>query len=527
MIVDGLLRLVLPGGARILAYADDITLSVSHRDPATAVAILQEALSIVKSWLVSVKLTMNAAKTVLMIFSKRKVPLPDLSLDIDGFTVRPSWTAKLLGVTIDSQLKWREHLAEREVKFKRTVFTMRRYLGRTWGLNRHRLKTLYKAVAEPLLLYACSVWSPIILTKRGLKRIRAVERSFNIMMSRSFKTTGASSLSIIAGTTPVDYRIREIVLRRHFLGDFASFSMEALQTVTDLIPALFIKFKGRIKGDQAEPTPPWSLAAEVDMLAGATLAAEQPNRTEIQATPAATPTERLSSAAPYDPTSTQTPFLPYPSSIVSQASVTPSARSNKPSVLTPNHVSIPVDSQSTLPTFPNSPSVQSQLLLLSPPSTSRSPSFDNSISRNVARATIRRFVLGKWDAEWRDSCQGVATRGFFPGPDCVGGIRDRWLSFQVVQVVTGHSFLNDYQHRLGFRGDPLCMCGRARETREHYLFHCTRFSDLRGEFVAASVRLIGMWPPPVSSIHKFGPVFREMARFVVATGRLDGPGGRV
>jgi len=41
--------------------------------------------------------------------------------------------------------------------------------------------------------------------------------------------------------------------------------------------------------------------------------------------------------------------------------------------------------------------------------------------------------------------QGVATRGFFPGPDCVGGIRDRWLSFQVVQVVTGQSFLNDSQ----------------------------------------------------------------------------------
>lgn len=95
----------------------------------------------------------------------------------------------------------------------------------------------------------------------------------------------------------------------------------------------------------------------------------------------------------------------------------------------------------------------------------------------------------------------MATRGFFPGLECIGGIRDRWQSFQVVQIVTGHSFLNDCQHRLGFRSDPLCLCGMAIETKEHYLFHCTRFSGLRGKFREASVRLIGLWPPPVDSIH--------------------------
>ncbi len=126
---------------------------------------------------------------------------------------------------------------EKEIKFKRLLHSIKRHLGRSWGLSSHRLKTLYKAIAEPTLLYACSVWASVLNTKRGVKKLRSIERGFNLLVTRSFKTADAGALSILAGSVPLDYRIRELVLRRYYFGGFKTFSPSAVRTVEELIPS--------------------------------------------------------------------------------------------------------------------------------------------------------------------------------------------------------------------------------------------------------------------------------------------------
>ncbi len=151
VLLDAMLRLKLPPGVKIVAYADDVTILATDRDPATAVRKAQEAVEIIQDWLRRVKLRVNAMKTVLIVFSKRKVTLPPLSLIVDGQVILPSSSAKLLGVTIDKHLRWTDHVEDRELMFKRTLHSIRRYLGKTWGLSQYRMKTLYTAAVEPVL----------------------------------------------------------------------------------------------------------------------------------------------------------------------------------------------------------------------------------------------------------------------------------------------------------------------------------------------------------------------------------------
>lgn len=204
VMLDGMLRLELPSGVRIFAYADDVTILATDRDPAVAVRKAQEALEIIQNWLLGVKLRVNAMKTDLMVFSKRKVTLPPLSLLVDGQEIFPSFSTRLLGVKIDQHLRWTDHVEERELMFKRTLHSIRRYLGKTWGLSQYRMRTLYAAAIEPVLLYACSVWGSYIRTKRGKKKLRAIVRGYNIMMMRSFRTVDSGSLSVLSQTLPVD-----------------------------------------------------------------------------------------------------------------------------------------------------------------------------------------------------------------------------------------------------------------------------------------------------------------------------------
>jgi len=260
ILIDEMLRIKLPGNTRILAYADDITLSSTHKDPAMAVANLNKALEIIRAHLSSIKLSLNASKTVMMVFSKRAIPLSDLSVEIEGHRILPSRTTKLLGVILDQHLKWKDHIDEREQKFKRVIHTVRRFLGRNWGLSRHRLRTIYTAVAEPTLLYACSIWASVVQTKRGTKRLRSIERVYNKMTMRTFRTVDTGALSILTGSLPIDYRIRETILRRLHISNFKTVSPSAARSVAEL--KMDIQFSTTVAPETVSHPPPWT--QEVD-----------------------------------------------------------------------------------------------------------------------------------------------------------------------------------------------------------------------------------------------------------------------
>ena len=129
--MDDLLRIVYHFESCKTAYADDVSLSSTHKLVTVAVLNLQTMVSDAKKWLEEVKLSLNVVKTILMIFSRRITPLPDLVLHLDGLDIRPSASARLLGVILDGQLKWMEHIKERESAARKRYFAIRSFVGKT------------------------------------------------------------------------------------------------------------------------------------------------------------------------------------------------------------------------------------------------------------------------------------------------------------------------------------------------------------------------------------------------------------
>lgn len=136
---------------------------------------------------------------------------------------------------------------------------------------------------------------------------------------------------------------------------------------------------------------------------------------------------------------------------------------------------------------------------------------------------VRENLERLWSAEWKEAEQGGTTRSFFPSPVCAKTLQSKHLPYQLVQIFTGHSYLNAHQSRLGFVPDSSCPCGSPAETVEHYLFHCPRFTTARESFKSTCERLIGIWPPSVNVIHKSHPAIIAMSSFVRTSGRLDRP----
>ena len=153
--VNSLANLHLTPGSSLILYADDILL---YRPLCSADdnSILQHDVDSICDWISSAGLSLNLAKSTLIVISRMRSK-PTLSILINSTAVSVSDSVKYLGVTITSDLSWNRHVSN-------ICLSARKKLGllyRTVHLcDQQSLSRLYKALVLPKLDYCCCVWDP-------------------------------------------------------------------------------------------------------------------------------------------------------------------------------------------------------------------------------------------------------------------------------------------------------------------------------------------------------------------------------
>ncbi len=93
-------------------YADDTQLYFSFQpDDPTVTDRIAACLSDISSWMMDHHLQLNLAKTELLVFSANPSLHHNFSIQLGSSTITPSRTARNLGVVIDDQLSFTDHIA--------------------------------------------------------------------------------------------------------------------------------------------------------------------------------------------------------------------------------------------------------------------------------------------------------------------------------------------------------------------------------------------------------------------------------
>ncbi len=93
-------------------YADDTQLYFSFQpDDPTVTARIAACLSDISSWMMDHHLQLNLAKTELLVISANPSLHHNFSIQLGSSTITPSRTARNLGVVIDDQLSFTDHIA--------------------------------------------------------------------------------------------------------------------------------------------------------------------------------------------------------------------------------------------------------------------------------------------------------------------------------------------------------------------------------------------------------------------------------
>ena len=139
-----------------ILFADDATIYDSGPNYFEIIARMNLTLKKISKWLVANKLTANIIKTEGMIFSKVNVIYPLPPLKLYGKPLSFSTTFKLLGLTLDSKLTWKDHLSTIESKLSRAcgvLYSLRRKITRSVA------RVIYMSIVYPHLLYGNILWS--------------------------------------------------------------------------------------------------------------------------------------------------------------------------------------------------------------------------------------------------------------------------------------------------------------------------------------------------------------------------------
>lgn len=143
-------------------YADDVKLYVSSLKPEMAAIYLQRALDALVEYYKKWRLKLNEAKTEVIMYTRKLTKRkPDFNIEMGGHVIEWKDEVVYLGLTMDSRLNWKSHMAKAHTKARKAVGAMKPIFNRRSPLLPRTKLLVYYSLIRPVLTYAIPVWGSI------------------------------------------------------------------------------------------------------------------------------------------------------------------------------------------------------------------------------------------------------------------------------------------------------------------------------------------------------------------------------
>jgi len=139
---------------KCILFADDTNLFYTGNNIDDMCNVMSSELEKLNLWFKVNKLSLNVKKTNFMLFSQKRAK-NDLRIAIDNHNLDRVEVTKFLGVYIDSNLNWLEHIAHVKKKIAIGLSVLHRVKG---IVNPSALYALYCTIILPHLMYCSEIW---------------------------------------------------------------------------------------------------------------------------------------------------------------------------------------------------------------------------------------------------------------------------------------------------------------------------------------------------------------------------------
>ena len=179
-------------------FADDTTIHSSHSNLNNLLLSLQESINNLLQWTELNHMSLNSYKTKYMTITtrqKRQNVSSRMPLYIGNEKIVEVATHKVLGVTIDNNLSWTNHVNELTKRVSQKLYQLAKIKH---FLNAHARKLFFHAHIQPIIDYASTLWDSA--SANTLKPLVSIHK-------RALKLTLLKSTSLTAH----DYKLLDVL----------------------------------------------------------------------------------------------------------------------------------------------------------------------------------------------------------------------------------------------------------------------------------------------------------------------------
>ena len=202
VVYDELLRLPMPPGVYLVAYADDVVVVIVARDKRLAQLRLTRAMAHITDWMCRHGLELALKKTELILLTRRRIETT-LPLTVGDTEIRTRSDAKYLGVTLDTKLTYWPHIKRVSERAAGKTAALSRLMTNTRG-PRPSIRRLLMAVTHSMLLYGAEVWGGAMRVKKYSRAMLGVQRRGALRIACAYRTVSGAAILVIAGVIPID-----------------------------------------------------------------------------------------------------------------------------------------------------------------------------------------------------------------------------------------------------------------------------------------------------------------------------------
>lgn len=140
----------------VATFADDTAILSSGSNAELATNQLQNSVSKVSLWTKKWRIKLNESKSTHIYFTNKNVEYKPVM--INETQIPYANTAKYLGMTLDTKLKWKEHVKKKQQELNIKFRKMYWLLGRNSELSIHNKLLIYRQMLKPIWTYGIQLW---------------------------------------------------------------------------------------------------------------------------------------------------------------------------------------------------------------------------------------------------------------------------------------------------------------------------------------------------------------------------------
>ena len=194
-------------------FADDGTLWHTGRDVAVLNKKVSDDVGKILIWCKKWRMKLSLGKTEVTLFHTKSTfesAEKECVCKADGKELKYNPHPKILGITLDEQLNFQEHVNKTEKKASIALRILREVKGIS-KISSKKLIELYVTLIRSIIEYGCLVWQTV--ARPDLRKLENIQRKALAICLDLPWTSSREAMEVAAGVVPLDLRFCEIAVR--------------------------------------------------------------------------------------------------------------------------------------------------------------------------------------------------------------------------------------------------------------------------------------------------------------------------